>query len=165
MQVSLEETEISGFEQEREILPYTGLTIVYRGIIEEGSRAWRKLSTCLRKMNHFELTCARIWNSQHRLLHLKITFFSHFSVINQIIFDVPLYNYTWLNLKLHGHQGLSAWRTPEGRQLGKTRDISQIIQWQIMVFYTVLCILSKEMQSSTVSRCLFLCVTCSYLHF
>lgn len=38
------------------------LTMVYSGTMVEGMRAWRKLSTCFRKMNHVEFTCSRICN-------------------------------------------------------------------------------------------------------
>lgn len=36
------------------------LTMVYSGTMVEGMRAWRRLSTCFRKMNQVEFTCSRI---------------------------------------------------------------------------------------------------------
>lgn len=44
---------------------------------------------------------------------------AHNSMANQILFNLPLYNYTWLNLKLHDRQVPLALRTLEGKHLRK----------------------------------------------
>lgn len=49
-------------------------TIVYSGMILLGMRKWRRLSTCFLKMNHLELTWARICEANGTICNLNLSF-------------------------------------------------------------------------------------------
>lgn len=83
----------------------------------EGMRVWRRLLMCFRKMNHVELTCSRICNTEIITCQKKKGRCCTDSPSSAS--HSPLHSCTWLNLRWHGHQAPSVWRIQGGRQLEK----------------------------------------------